>query len=78
VQGVGYRYFAQRAASELGVCGYARNLEDGRVEVYAVGAPDALREFSGSLRQGPRFSSVRGVEEQEAEIKRFESFRVEY
>jgi acylphosphatase len=78
VQGVGYRYFAQRAASELGVCGYARNLEDGRVEVYAVGAPDALRELSGSLWQGPRFSAVRGVEEQEAEIRRFESFRIEH
>ena len=78
MQGVGYRYFAQRAASELGVCGYARNLEDGRVEVYAVGEPDALRELSGSLWQGPRFSTVRGVEEQEAEIRRFESFRIEH
>ena len=78
MQGVGYRYFAQRAASELGVCGYARNLEDGRVEVYAVGAPEALRELSGFLWQGPRFSSVRGVEEQEAEIRRFESFRIEH
>ena len=37
VQGVGYRYFAQHAASSLGLAGYARNLDDGRVEVYAAG-----------------------------------------
>ena len=42
VQGVGFRYFAQRAAAELGVTGYTRNLDDGRVEVYAVGTPDQL------------------------------------
>ena len=36
VQGVGFRDFAQRAAAQLGVSGYARNLDDGRVEVYAV------------------------------------------
>ena len=33
VQGVGFRYFAQRAAAELGLTGYVRNLDDGRVEV---------------------------------------------
>ena len=37
VQGVGFRYFAQRAAAELGLTGYVRNLDDGRVEVYAAG-----------------------------------------
>jgi len=45
VQGVGYRYFAQRAASGLGLRGYARNLDDGRVEVYAIGAADKHLRF---------------------------------
>ena len=40
VQGVGYRFFARRAAERLGVAGYAKNLRDGRVEVYAVVASD--------------------------------------
>ena len=42
VQGVGYRYFAQRAAAALGLSGYARNLDDGRVEVYAAGPAGKL------------------------------------
>ena len=74
VQGVGYRYFAQRAASELGLSGYARNLDDGRVEVYATGPEAKLSDFGGRLRQGPRWSDVRTVEEQEAEIRDYGSF----
>ena len=36
--------------------GYARNLDDGSVEVYAVGSPEKLSELAGQLRQGPRWS----------------------
>ena len=76
VQGVGYRYFAQKHASLLGLTGYARNLDDGSVEVYSVGAPAQLSEMAGRLRQGPRWADVRGVEEQEAEIRRYSSFEI--
>ena len=77
VQGVGYRYFAQRAATELGIRGFVRNLDDGRVEVYAIGAPEVLNEFSGMLYKGPRWSDVRGVDEQEAAVERYSSFGIE-
>jgi len=76
VQGVGYRNFAQRAATELGLTGYARNLDDGRVEVYAVGPVEKLSQMAGSLYRGPRWSDVRGVEEQEAAIQEYGSFRI--
>ena len=76
VQGVGYRNFAQRAAVELGLTGYARNLDDGRVEVYAVGPVAKLSELAGMLHRGPRWSDVRGVEEQEAAIQEYGSFRI--
>jgi len=76
VQGVGYRYFAQRAAVELGLTGYARNLDDGRVEVYAVGPVSKLSEMAGRLYRGPQWSDVRGVEEQEAAVQLYGSFRI--
>jgi len=77
VQGVGYRYFAQRAAVELGLSGYARNLDDGRVEIYAAGPEDKLSEFAGMLHRGPRWADVRGVEEQEAAVQHYGRFGIE-
>ena len=77
VQGVGYRYFAQHAAATLGLTGYTRNLDDGRVEVYALGLEGKLSEFAGILHAGPRWADVRGVEEQEASIESCSSFTIE-
>ena len=77
VQGVGYRYFAQRAAGGLGLTGYARNLDDGSVEVYAVGPPDKLSQFAGILRHGPDWADVRGVEESQAPVHNHEAFRIQ-
>jgi acylphosphatase len=77
VQGVGFRYFAQKAAAGLGLGGYARNLDDGRVEVYAAGRPEQLDEFAGMLHRGPRWADVRGVEQQEAALERHSSFEIE-
>jgi acylphosphatase len=76
VQGVGYRNFAQRVAAELGVSGWARNLADGRVEVYAVADNATLRDFAGRLAQGPRWASVRHVEEQEAAVEAANGFAI--
>lgn len=78
MQGVGFRYFVERVAVELGIAGYTRNLEDGRVEVYAIGAPEQLHDLSGCLWKGPRLSDVRGVDETEAEIKDITGFHIEY
>jgi acylphosphatase len=74
---VGFRYFAQRAAAELGLTGYARNLDDGRVEVYAAGPEEKLSQMAGRLHTGPRWAEVRGVEEQEAAVHQYGGFRIE-
>ena len=76
VQGVGYRNFAQRIAGELGITGWAKNLDDGRVEVFAVGTEGALTEFGARLYQGPRWGEVRGVVEQEAAVQKLGSFSI--
>jgi acylphosphatase len=69
VQGVGYRYFAQRAAQRLGVAGYTRNLRDGRVEVYAIGTDAMLASLRAELLLGPRMASVSSVAEEEGPLK---------
>jgi acylphosphatase len=74
VQGVGFRYFAQRTAQELGLTGYARNVDDGSVEVYAVGPEEKISEFAGLLHRGPAWADVRGVEERPAGVQQYESF----
>lgn len=45
VQGVGFRYTAQDLARESGVCGWAKNLSDGRVEITAEAEEEALKDF---------------------------------
>jgi len=79
VQGVGYRYFAIRAAERHGVAGYARNLEDGRVEVVAEGEVDAVEAFKKELQRGPAFASVTRVDEYVMEPSgRYRGFGVAY
>jgi acylphosphatase len=80
VQGVGYRYFAQRAAQRLGIAGYVRNLGDGRVEVYAVGGEGTLAQLRGELERGPRGAQVSNVTEEAAVIdpELARKFSVEY
>jgi acylphosphatase len=70
VQGVGFRFFAERTASSLGVGGYVRNLFDGRVEVYAIGSAEQMDAMRNALRSGPRMAAVHRVDEQDAEIQR--------
>jgi len=66
VQGVGFRYYTQGIAERLRLSGYVRNLEDGRVEAYAVGTPEQLAELRSALQRGPRFASVSEVNEEPA------------
>jgi acylphosphatase len=77
VQGVGFRFFVENKAIQIGVRGWVRNEDDGRVQVYATGTPDQLNQLAALLHQGPRMAEVRGVEEQEAAVQQLGSFRSE-
>jgi acylphosphatase len=76
VQGVGYRYFALKEAQALGLAGYARNLDDGRVEIVAEGADRALASLEGRLKQGPSFARVEGVEKAAIEDRGDQGFHI--
>lgn len=62
VQGVGFRWWCARTAKGLGVVGDVRNLDDGTVEVRAVGDPDALERFRERLVDGPPMARVDAIE----------------
>ncbi|MBI3491039.1 MAG: acylphosphatase [Acidobacteria bacterium] len=62
VQGVGFRFFIEAAASREGIRGWVRNLPDGGVEAVAEGEAEAIERFERSLRQGPRGARVDRVE----------------
>jgi len=61
VQGVGYRYFCLRAATRLGLTGWARNNPNGTVEVQAYGNRSAIEELIKELKVGPFSASVRDM-----------------
>jgi acylphosphatase len=64
----------ERTARDIGVTGWVRNLDDGRVEAYAVGTGAQLDELAGRLHQGPTLSDVRGLEQTEVEMQQLSSF----
>ena len=63
VQGVGFRAATRRQAIALGLAGFARNLEDGRVDVQVSGAPAEVARFRRWLERGPAPARVDEVEE---------------
>jgi acylphosphatase len=80
VQGVGFRWFVQREAGELGLRGWVRNTEEGEVEVVASGTEADLAELRASLRSGPRGSRVDRLIEHyldESEADELSSFRID-
>ncbi len=79
VQGVGFRFFAQRAAARHQVVGYVKNLDDGRVEALAEGPVQSVAAFKHELATGPRFSSVDHLEEINLDPSgSYSSFRIEH
>ncbi len=80
VQGVGFRWFVQREAAEIGLRGWVRNTEDGHVEVVAAGSAEDLAELKAVLRKGSRGSRVDTVLEDElseSEGAKLGSFEIE-
>ncbi len=76
VQGVGFRFFAERAARELGVTGWVRNLPNGKVQSQAEGEEVAVTRYLERLREGPRLGRVTEVLVEEVVVGGFDSFEI--
>ena len=78
VQGVGYRFFAQRAAARHQVVGYVRNCSDGTVEALVEGSANSVEDFKHDLATGPQWAVVDHVEEIVLEpTGSYSAFRIE-
>lgn len=76
VQGVGFRFFAERAAREGGVKGWVRNRPDGTVETVVEGEDAAVNRYLDRLRVGPIGGLVTRMEPQEAPVHGFSTFEI--
>lgn len=78
VQGVGYRFFAQRAAARHQIVGYVRNCPDGSVEAFAEGSATSVEAFKHDLATGPQWATVDQMEEINLEpTGQYSAFRIE-
>lgn len=78
VQGVGYRFFAQRAAARHQIVGYVRNCPDGSVEAFAEGSATGVEAFKHDLAAGPQWAVVDQMEEINLEpTGQYSAFRIE-
>ncbi len=62
VQGVGFRWWTHRRASDLGLRGTVGNRPDGTVEIHAAGDGETLEVFAIALEVGPLLARVEGVD----------------
>jgi acylphosphatase len=76
VQGVGFRNFVQRCARQIGVDGYARNLDNGDVEVVAQGSAQALEQLEAQLWRGPTWAEVVDVRHEETNVRTLRGFGI--
>ena len=73
MQGVGFRWYVHREASQLDLRGWVRNTEEGEVEVVASGTVADLANLRASLRRGPRGARVDHL----VEAEDLSSFRID-
>lgn len=76
VQGVGFRYYTQKKAEELGITGYVKNRPDGSVYIEAEGNTDALEAFLLWCEEGPSWAHVRKVEKQWIPPQGYKTFEI--
>lgn len=76
VQGVFFRGFVKDNADSYNVKGFVRNLDDGRVEVFAEGNADDVNKFVDSVRKGPKHSIIKKVDVKSERFQDFKNFKI--
>ena len=75
VQGVFFRSSTRAEAERLGLIGWALNLDDGRVEVLAIGSASEIAELAMWLEHGPPGARVDSIESELADVADYEDLQ---
>ena len=76
VQGMFFEQFIKQSAEKLGIKGFFRKLDNGKVEVLAEGNKDIVDEMAAICRRGSQHTQIRNVEEKEEKFQDFKDFRI--
>lgn len=76
VQGVGFRYYTQKKARELGLHGFVKNMRDGSVYAEAEGTEEKMDEFVLWIHKGPVWARVDNVVIQDKPLEGFDGFDI--
>jgi acylphosphatase len=76
VQGVGFRYYTQKKANELGITGYVKNRPDGSVYIEAEGEQENLELFIDWCEVGPSWAHVTKLEKQYVPLFGEDDFKI--
>ena len=78
VQGVLFRDNVRRKAKELGLHGYAKNLEDGNVEIVAQGDEEKISQLIDFIKKGPGIAKVKGISAKHKNPENFSDFEIRH
>lgn len=79
VQGVGFRWTVSALAATHQLSGTVKNLENGKVEVYAVGSKEKLEAFVDGLKAHPGAARIDSVHcSYQAAHREYKGFQIKY
>lgn len=79
VQGVGFRRRVQLLAEQLGIEGWVKNLEDGRVEIFLQTDQEEVDRFLQKLQKRTGAAEIEEIDIQEEKIdQRVEGFDITF
>lgn len=76
VQGVWYRYGAQKAAKKIGITGWVKNEASGNVAIMACGTDENLKQFERWIHRGPILAKVRNINIKQVAYQEFDDFEI--
>ena len=76
MQGIFFNEFLKKNAQEFKVNGFMRHREDGRIEIFMEGQSEQVNAFAEICKKGPKYASVRKIEEQDEKLQDFKEFKI--